>query len=161
MKWRNQMAACKTLLLEEVSQQAPDVSLIHNVPGIVKSGISRDAEGFTLSIMLGISNLLGPFIHTPPDECGERHIFLATSAMYPPNKTGAFNGVPLEKGLTVATGSNGRAGSGIYSIDNKSNSSPPRVVEVLASHRENGTGKKVWDSIVGDFKRITGKEVSL
>jgi hypothetical protein len=161
MKRRNQLAAIQTLSLEEIARREPGLSFIHNVPGIVKSNISRDAEGFGLSIMIGITNLLGPLIQTPPDECGERHVFLSTSAMYPPEKTSALDGVPVEKGMAIARGSNGRAGSGIYSVDNKNNSSPPKVELVLASHRDNGTAKKVWDFIVGDFKRVTGVEAAL
>jgi NAD(P)-dependent dehydrogenase (short-subunit alcohol dehydrogenase family) len=160
MKWRNQLAACQTLLLEQVAQREPNVSFIHNVPGIVKSAIGRDAEGFGLSIMLGITNILGPLIQTPPDECGKRHVFLATSAMYPPNKTGTLDGVPLQRGLNMAKGTNGSTGSGVYSVDNNNNSSPTRVETVLALHRNTGTDKIVWDSVVGDFKRITGVEVA-
>ncbi|KAF2673197.1 putative short-chain dehydrogenases/reductase [Microthyrium microscopicum] len=158
-KWRDQAAACMTLLLEQFARKAPTVSFVHNVPGIVKTGITRDAEGLSISIMNAVVSFLGPLIYTPPTDCGERHAFLATSAMYPPREVQANDGVPLEEDLAVARGSDGKTGSGVYTLDNKNNSSPPKVEEVLALHRSSGTGKKVWDIIVMNIQRITDVQV--
>jgi len=159
-KWRDQVASVETLLLEEAARRAPEVSFIHTAPGIVKSGIMRDAKGFGNSILITMSNLLGPLIQTPPDESGKRNIFLATSAMYAPNQgSDAVVGVPLGGKLVVARGSNGRIGSGMYTVDNKGESSSLKVEKLLAGFRENGTADKVWDYIAADFKKITGTEV--
>ena len=160
MKRRNQVASMTTLLMEEVASRAPDVSFLHDVPGIVPSGISREAQGLQLTIMLAISRLLGPLVETPPTVCGETHVFLATSARYPPSQGGDAVGVPLDAGVAVARGSDGKTGSGMYSVDNKGESSPPKVEKVLATFREDGTAKKVWDYVAADFKRITGTEVA-
>jgi len=160
MKQRNQIASMTTLLMEQVASQAPDVSFLHDVPGIVASGIGREAQGLQLTIMLAISNFLGPLVQTPPTVCGETHVFLATSARYPPSQSGDAAGVPLDGRVAVARGSDGKTGSGMYSVDNKGESSPPRVEELLATFREDGTAKKVWDYIAADLKRITGTEVA-
>lgn len=160
IKWRDQVSSVETLLLEEAARRAPEVSFIHTVPGIVKGGITRDAKGLRTAILITISNLLGPLIQTPPDECGERHIFLATSAMYAPGQSGnAVVGVPLDNKLVVARGSNGNIGSGMYTVDNKGESSSLKVERLLAEFRENGTADKVWDYVAADFKKITGTEV--
>ncbi|KAJ9156210.1 putative Short-chain dehydrogenases/reductase [Pleurostoma richardsiae] len=162
IKWRNQAASVQTLLLEEAARRAPDVSFVHDAPGVVKGGISRDAQGIRMAITLAISSLLRPLIETPPAECGQYHLFFATSARFTPRE-GAVDatGVPLEEGLDVAKGSDGQAGSGIYTIDNRGESAPPKVYQLLAEMRENGTAEKVWDYVSADFKRITGTEFAL
>ncbi|KAH8886055.1 hypothetical protein GQ53DRAFT_769646 [Thozetella sp. PMI_491] len=137
-KWRDQVASEETLLLEEAARRAPDVSFIHTLPGVVRSGITRDAEGLGMGIVIRISRLLGPLIETPPAECGERHAFLATSAR----------------------GSDGEMGSGTYTVDVKGESSPLKVERILATLRQDGTAQKVWDYIEGDFKRITGTTIA-
>lgn len=161
MKMRNHFAACQTLLLEQLAHRAPNVSFVHTLPGIVKSGISRAAEGVMLNVIIVVSRPLGFFLGTPPDECGERHVFTATSAVYA-RKTGGTEvlGVPLVGNLEVARGTDGHLGSGVYSVDNrKSEVASPKVEQVLAQYRGDGTAQKVWDYVMTDFERITGVEM--
>ena len=142
-----------------MARRAPDVSFIHAMPGLVPSGITRDAEGFGMAVRVAISKIiLQPFFQTPPAECGERHVFLATSARYPPGQGGASHaGVPADAVvLSIARGSDGRAGSGMYSIGNKGESAPPHVEKVLAGLRADGTGTKVWEYLAIELTRITG-----
>lgn len=161
-KWRDQLASVQTLLLQEASRRAPNVGFIHTVPGVVKSGITRDAEGLRMKLLIAVTGLLGSLIQTSPDECAERHLFFATSAMYPSSQGDtALAGVPIGHKLSLARGINGQPGSGIYSLDNKGGSAPPRVEELLSQFREDGTAKRVWEYAMADFKRITGVERSL
>ncbi|KAI1374106.1 putative short-chain dehydrogenases/reductase [Hypoxylon crocopeplum] len=161
-KWRDQVASVQSLLLGEAVRRAPSVSFVHTVPGLVKSSIARDAEGLGMSILIGISRLvLEPLLQTPSLECGERHLFLATSAMYVPGQDSATAaGVSLEGPLSTARGSDGQTGSGMYSVDNKGESASHKVETLLAKFRKDGTAEKVWDYIMRDFKRITGTEVA-
>jgi hypothetical protein len=161
-KWRNQAASVATLLLEETARRAPNISFIHTVPGIVKSGIQRDAEGLGMSIRIGVANLLMPLIQTPPAECGERHLFFATSARYLSYQNGEnIEGVPFEGHGEVARGTNGKKGSGMYSMDNKNESASVKVQGLLAEFRNDGTAAKVWNYITANLKRITGTDVAL
>jgi hypothetical protein len=160
IKWRNQIASCQTLLLEEAARRAPEVSFIHNVPGIVKGGIMRQPEGVRLAVIIAISSLFESFVQTPPDECGERHLMLATSAMYPPGKdTVGVVGVPVVEDLAVARGSNGKVGSGMYSVNHKGESAPPKIETLLAKFRQDGTAEKVLEHVVGVTKKLTGTDV--
>lgn len=162
LPWRNQIASIQTLLLEEMAKRAPEVSFIHTVPGVVKSGILRDAEGTGMAIRIAISKLLMPLIATSPAESGERHAFVATSAVYPPGQQTSTSciGVPLQ-GLMTARGTDGKEGSGVYSISNKCEVASQKVEELLATFRKDGTAKKVWDYFAADFKRIMGVDVPL
>jgi hypothetical protein len=163
LPWRNQLASIQTLLLEEMAKRAPEVSFVHTVPGVVKSGILRDAEGTGMAIRIAISKLLMPLIGTSPAESGERHAFVATSAVYPPGQQSgeSYAGVPLQGSLTTARGTDGKPGSGVYSISNKCEVASPKVEELLATFRKNGTAKKVWNYFAADFERITGVDLPL
>lgn len=110
-----------------------------------------------MTVVKGLFALLGPFVYMPIQECGERHLFLATSAMYPARTGGnTAAGVPLVDGITVARGTDGNAGSGVYSIDEQGESAGPKVEELLANFRKEGMAERVWDHTEGEFKRITG-----
>ncbi|EED19239.1 oxidoreductase (Msc7), putative [Talaromyces stipitatus ATCC 10500] len=65
-------------------------------------------------------------------------------------------GVPLQGNLTTARGTDGKTGSGMYSINNKCEVASPRVEELLATFRKDGTAQRVWEYFAADFKRITG-----
>ncbi|KAI0805559.1 putative short-chain dehydrogenases/reductase [Xylaria sp. FL0064] len=163
-QWRDQIAAIGTLTLEEARRRyTPDVAFVHTVPGVVESGIMRDLKPtLRLSIIIGISRLLAPFINVPPAESGERHVFAATSAAFAPGQDAAghagvsLDGLPLE----ICRGTDGKAGSGVYSLSPKDDPAPPKVEELLRRYREDGTAGKVWDHIAADFKKITGREVA-
>ncbi|TGJ83409.1 hypothetical protein E0Z10_g5351 [Xylaria hypoxylon] len=159
---RDQVASIGTLMLEEAQRRASDVAFIHTVPGVVESGIMRDVQPtLGISIIIGLSRLLRPFISVPPTECGERHVFAATSAAFPPGQGTSYAGVPLG-GISLKTsrGTNGRTGSGVYSLSQKDEPASSNVEELLRRFREDGTAKIIWDSVAADFKRITGPEVA-
>lgn len=157
MKWRDQLASVMTLSLETIAQRAPNISFIHTVPGAVESGISRDAEGFSLKLMLLVSRVFLPFIATPPAECGERHTFAATSALYPPGKANSNTlGVDLADEPVVATGSTGKAGSGTYSVGVKNENAPEKVFTQLKQLRDDGTAAKVWEYLTESYLEILG-----
>ncbi|KAH8658220.1 putative short-chain dehydrogenases/reductase [Xylariales sp. PMI_506] len=174
LKWRNQTAALQSLLLERVSREnatQSGITLIHAFPGLVKSGITRDARGFQAFTSKLMTLLLSPLIATPPAESGERHLFLATSARYPPLGSAGEGSLPAGvlagvqqpsttngSSIDIARGSDGQVGSGLYSIDHKGESASPRVEQVLARYLEDGTSDKVWDYIMSDMKNISGSE---
>ncbi|KAF2656365.1 putative short-chain dehydrogenases/reductase [Lophiostoma macrostomum CBS 122681] len=161
-KQRDQMASIQTLLLEEAGRRAPDVSFVHDVPGVVKGGIMREMEpNFRLRIIVAVAGLLGRWIETSSEECGERHVFFATSARYaPPQVDEMVKGVPIKAEVEMARGSDGTLGGGVYTVDQKGESSGPKVESLLDQFRKDGTKEKVWKYVVGDFTKITGAEIA-
>lgn len=131
---------------EELAKTNPKTSFIHSSPGIVKTQI---AAGF------------GPVIHTalnifvavikpwtiPLQESGERHLFQATSNMYPPSA------IAQE---TAVAGSNGVKGSGGYLLG--SDGVPNGAVAMLEIHRSQGVGGKIWQHTLNVFEKVCGKE---
>ncbi|CAK7200907.1 hypothetical protein SEUCBS139899_003607 [Sporothrix eucalyptigena] len=159
---RDQFASAQTLLLEKIQEKIPGaeaVGYVHDVPGVVQSGITRDAEGFGMKALIAVTTLLGPLIRTPIDECAEMHLFYATSARYAAGSgKGTADGVPLQGGVEVARGTIGKTGSGVYSINTRGEPGPPRVDEVLTGLRGDGTANKLWEIIMAESKKVTGSE---
>jgi hypothetical protein len=48
----------------------------------------------------------------------------------------------------------------VYSIDQFNESAGPKVEELLANFRKDGTAEKVWKDTADEFKRITGQEAA-
>lgn len=156
---RGHGASLVTATLEAVAKQAPTVTFVHNFPGAVKSGLARRGQGAAVFAINAVCNVLAPFVFMSPIECGERHVFLATSARYPASIADASSGIPLADALVVAKGINGVEGSGIYSIESDGESAGPKVIELMAKYREDGTAEKVWKDVQEQFVRITGQEM--
>ena len=143
-----------TLALEAVAQNAPNVSFVHNHPGAVKTNFGSDVKGLTFTVLRAIWNVIGPLVTTPIDEVGEREVFFATSARFPDR--GESGGVPLPGGVAVTRGTDGKSGSGVYSISNDGESAPPKVEQLLSHLRKDGIVQQVWSHVEEEFVRITG-----
>ncbi len=156
MAQRGHAASIAILSLESLAKKAPDVSFIHDFPGPLKSGIARGTYG-ALFFVKAVSAIMGPFFRTPLVDCGDFHVFLATSARYPASMSeDAASVVPLAGGVTIARGTDGKSGSGIYSINQYRKSAEPKVEELLAQFRREKMAEKVWGHIEDEFDRITG-----
>ncbi|KAI9806453.1 MAG: hypothetical protein M1833_003640 [Piccolia ochrophora] len=156
---RGHLSSMVTLSLEMLARKAPDVAFIHSFPGSVKTNLANNTTGLMWTLAKAVSKLLGPLIYIPAQECGERQLFLATSAKYPAGESAgrdASSGVPLAGGVSVARGNSGEDGSGVYSTRSDGGSAGPKVEELLAQLRKEGVLEKVWEHTEGEFVRITG-----
>ncbi|PPR06435.1 hypothetical protein CVT26_006474 [Gymnopilus dilepis] len=157
LKVRGHFASIITLSLEVLAKQAPEVTFIHDYPGSVKTGIAREANALVVFMMGIVGAIAGSWMFIPHEESGERHLFLATSAKYPP-KAGSTesHGVPLADDQIVTRGTTGEAGSGVYAVDWDCNSASLKVKQLLVQLREEGLVEKLWQHTEEEFKRITG-----
>lgn len=151
---RGHAASLVTLGLEGLAKQAPDVSFIHGFPGAVKSNIARDLKGLPYLMITGVYKVIGRWVNVPVEECGERHLFLATSAKYA-SRRGEADGLALGEGVSVVRGTDGKVGSGVYSIQQNCESAVLEVETLLAGFRKEGLVEKVWKHTESEFKRIT------
>ncbi|KAH8900401.1 NAD(P)-binding protein [Thozetella sp. PMI_491] len=140
---REHLTTLVTLGLEALARTAPEVSIVNDYPGTVKTPLLDNVPPEALE---GLE-------FVPIEESGERHVYLATSARYP-SVTSSETAVPLGDGINVAVGSNGKAGSGVYSIGKDCESASPEVIEKLAGLREQGMVDEVWNHTEAEFKRI-------
>lgn len=146
---RDHAASITTLSLESHHQAYPQVSFIHNFPGVIKSGIARGTSPL-LAVFRLFSSIFGGLIYMPTEEAGDRHLFLATSARYSAGQDDATGGVPLSSPIILARGTNGETGSGVYSIDASGESASPAVEQALAGLRRDGMVEKVMTVIEAD-----------
>ncbi|KAI1133093.1 NAD(P)-binding protein [Nemania abortiva] len=144
-KLRGHLTSLVTLGLESVAQAAPDVSFIHDYPGTVQTKLTDylpEEVARTLEFM-------------PLDESGERQLYIATSAMFPPADGLDIVGVPLGHGVEVAVGTSGAAGSGMYSVGADCESASSIVIELLGNMRRDGLVQEVRRHTDSEFRRIT------
>lgn len=137
-------ASITTLALESHHKTAPEVSFVHNFPGALESGIARGSIGGLMRVLKTIWAILGPLVHIPLVEAGNRHLFLCTSARFSAGPQDTTAGVRI-KGLALAKGTDSQIGSGVYSID--ANGESAKVEKLLAQFRSQGMVEQVWEKI--------------
>lgn len=120
-------------------------------------------EGFAGVVIRAYIYVLGRWVCVPIKETGERQLYLATSARYPPvnGDSGRDFAVPLGDEVDMAQGTTGGVGSGVYSVGWNGESSSPAVWKLLAGLREKGMVEEVWRHTQSEFKRITKQDEGL
>lgn len=151
-----------TVAFEALGKKAPDVSFVHAFPGAVKTNYARKGQGAMAYTIRQLFRVMMMFMSVVPiPECGERFTFIMTSAKYPARTPAeGTSGLALMDGVEVATGTDGKAGSGVYSVDQNGESYGVKMEEVMAILRKEGALEKVWNDLEGEWKRITGLAVA-
>ena len=149
---RDHAASVTTLSLEAHHRDNPSVSYIHNFPGVVRGGIARGTSGALMTAFKALFRILGPIIYMASDEAGDRHLFLCTSARYAAGTSDSTAGVPLSDDVVAARGTDGKAASGVYSIDYLGESAKPSVEQTLAGLRRDGMVETVENTIKADIQ---------
>ncbi|CAL5868777.1 uncharacterized protein PFLUO_LOCUS3004 [Penicillium psychrofluorescens] len=152
---RAHIVSMTDLALEALAQRTPEVSFVHDYPGTVKTDLGKNADSILVSILFSMISLFGWLFCVPIKECGERHLFLATSAKYPALANKPVKVVPLSGDVQIAMGTDGESGSGVYSVDWDGEGTPAKVVGILGELRQQGMGTQVWEHTIAEFKRIT------
>ncbi|KAH6667629.1 hypothetical protein B0J14DRAFT_602708 [Halenospora varia] len=132
-----------TLGLEAVAKTAPDVSFVHDYPGTVKTPL---LDGMP-------EEMLKNLVFVPLEECGERHVYLATSGRFPPMK-GKCTMISSEDESDAALGTTGEVGSGVYSVGADCDSASIEVQKLLAGFREKGLVEEVCRHTESEFERF-------
>ncbi|THY62930.1 hypothetical protein D6C97_03076 [Aureobasidium pullulans] len=152
---RDHAASITTLSLESHHKDNPNVSFVHNFPGVIKSGITRGTSGVVLTALKAVVRIFGSLFYMPAEEAGDRHVFLSTSARYSAGEKDEAAGVPLSVApdLSFARGTDGKLASGVYSINASGESAGEKVENALASLRSRGMTQKVMDTIDTDIEK--------
>ncbi|OBW65506.1 MAG: Uncharacterized protein AUREO_044210 [Aureobasidium pullulans] len=152
---RDHAASITTLSLESHHKDNPNVSFVHNFPGVIKSGITRGTSGVVLTALKAVVRIFGSLFYMPAEEAGDRHVFLSTSARYSAGEKDEAAGVPLSVApdLSIARGTDGKLASGVYSNNASGESAGEKVEDALASLRSRGMTGKVMDTINTDIEK--------
>lgn len=155
MKMRQHLITVITLSMEALAKFAPEVSFIHDYPGTVKTPLLDHNLGIISVVLRVFIFLFGWYVCVPLEECGERHLFMATSARYVPKLGGeGADGVKLGSG-DVFKGSNEEVGSGVYSVKSDCESTSAASLKLLVEYRAQGLVEDVWKHVDGEFRRIS------
>ena len=154
---RGHICTLVSLGLESIAKTAPEVTFIHDDPGAVKTSLLDRMEGVVGVLMRAYISIVGYWICVPIEECGERQLYLATSARYPPASVGSdgSSGVALGRGVEVAEGTTGEIGSGVYSIKWDGTIASPAVQKLLASYRDEAMVEDIARHTKSEFDRVT------
>ena len=147
--------------MEELASKYPSITFIHVYPGFVDTGavdkILQTAPGLWAWPAWLVRWMLVPVINlfaTTVEEAGERGLFLATSARYPPaDPTGEGFMVLPPKGVDIAKSSNEKdgKGNGVYRLDSYGESAPETTA--LANFRKERPGERIWECTEAVWKR--------
>ena len=138
-----------SLAFEEMAKRDPTVSFVHAFPGGVKTGFLRDG-GFAIRAAAQVAATVFARWMIGIEESGERHLYAATSAAYPP-ESGEKRGVEIGNGKVLA-GSAGETGSGAYLIgaDGEFRANE----KVLKEMRAKDAGAKIWAHTMKMFEDV-------
>lgn len=161
-----------TLFLTELAARYPSISCLHAFPGLVITGaFDRLVEDWVFPLPFLFVRVVLPLVKLftlSLQESGQRHLFHATSARYPPRKcrdrpvdvkgttTGvnSAKGVPLPTGVQVARGEDGREGSGCYLLAWDGETVGDE--KLLGNYRQREMGKRIWEHTLEVFERVLG-----
>lgn len=135
-----------SLAAYELAKANPGISFIHTYPGVVKTNIAQGFGPVLRFIMNGALAVFSPFM-VALGESGERHLYAATSNVYPPS---------AKANESAVTGIDGVKGSGAYRLNRDGD-----IVGkdgILKEYRSQGVGKKIWDHTLEVFEKVCGKE---
>jgi hypothetical protein len=141
------------LMVEQYAAREPGTTFIHTSPGVVNTGVARELPAWARIPLKMFLPVLSPFM-VSHDETGERHLFMATSGMYPPLKPAEASaaGVSPQKGVEVVKGSSGQVGSGGYLLSYRGEATGKQ--KLLAEYRKKRIAETVWEHTAGVFERV-------
>jgi len=144
-----------SVITEELAKREPGISFIHSSPGIVNTGIARELPTWARLPLKVLVPLFSP-LTVSAEETGARHLFTATSSLYPPQKPNGEDplakGVPAPSGLKAFKGVDGKEGSGGYNVNWNNEITGKQTL--LKEYHEKGVGQIVWEHTIGIFDRV-------
>lgn len=156
---RGHLATLISLNHEALAARAPDVSFIQVFPGAVKTALFDRMSGLLRVVMRAFINLTGKWLSVPIQESGERNVFFSTSAGFPARDGAGKDGVSLVEGVGVTRGTDGKIGSGVYSVDYDGTEAGQKVIDLLERYRTEGMVERVGKHVQAEIERITGTEL--
>ncbi|PYH92071.1 hypothetical protein BO71DRAFT_400854 [Aspergillus ellipticus CBS 707.79] len=151
---RSHMLYMHTWFMETLAEQhRGKLGLVHIFPGLVLGPAFENPElplWFRRVWRWFFAPILGPLLSVPPTECGDRMLSLA-SPRYPPRGTDSS-----ENPDKVAKGTDGKPGSGAYSLTRKGEASSNKAYEKI---NQDEMRKKIWDHTMKAFETIKAGEV--
>lgn len=134
--------------MKHLASQYPQVSFIHSFPGVVRTSLDRHFGTVTKYAFSALLLLFKPW-EIPFKESGERHLYAASSPLFPPKKY-------QDSTLDAAEGSEGYKGSGSYRLNQHGLTySSSKIMQI---YRQDGTRNMIWKHTQDTFAKIFGAQ---
>ncbi|KAE8452572.1 hypothetical protein EG329_013831 [Mollisiaceae sp. DMI_Dod_QoI] len=151
----NHTIVMNDFMAEQFAAKEPNITFMHTFPSIVNTGIARELPFWARGAVKLLMPVFG-FLTVGADETGQRQLFHATSGMYPPakpvNSSSVAAGIPLPTGMAIATGSDGKVGSGGYIVN--WNGDITGKAKLLNDYRAKGVAETIFEHTMGIFQRV-------
>ncbi|KAF3762443.1 NAD(P)-binding protein [Cryphonectria parasitica EP155] len=142
-----------TLSMEQLHKENPHVSFVHAYPGLVRTGIFS-TEHFGGVFKFVVNRLLIPTIGRvlffSSEEAGERLVYTAFSPSFGTGEGAAA--ATAGKEVALALGSDGKVGSGVYTVNDKQEA--VTNAQVLDKLRSEGLDAKILEHTREEIKRV-------
>ncbi|KAI1456824.1 NAD(P)-binding protein [Annulohypoxylon moriforme] len=144
------------VFMEELARRNPGrLALCHYYPGYVPTNIA-DSSNFPWYLKFLMKYIVTPLswpFWVPLEECGQRVLFMASSARFPARESeGAETATVKVKGVEAAVGIDGKIGSGAYLVNKDDDTfGKEKKYEEL---RANGTAEKIYQHTMAVFAEI-------
>ncbi len=153
---RSHMCYMHALFFEALSQQHPGkLSLIHIFPGLVPGPGYHNPElplWFKILFHYIVVPLFGRWILVKPEESGQRMLSLAAGQHPPGRASASVAETSTQQEKDPVTGTDGKPGSGVYSLTwNGESNYPAKKYETLDKEE---LRKKVWEHTTEAFRVI-------
>lgn len=150
-----------TLALESLADEAPTVSFVNDFPGAVLTPLFDGIPGWygvATRMWARVLWLFQRWVCVPIEECGERHVFLGTSAKYTPGE-GRAVGVGLV-GDIEASHATENVRRSVYSVGWDCEGPGEHVMGLLEELRNESVKEIVWRHTNEQFERVrSGKKL--
>ena len=145
----------KTLFFQRLTREHPGkISFVHVYPGLVLGpGFYRDTPKWLQIIWRWLGEPLGKLFSTPPDEAGERVLYLATKKY----EAASINDAQQSTSREVPIGTDGRIGSGAYAVNIKGEVVPTQ--KAYAKYEGQDLEGKIWSHTQRAFGEIEAGRV--
>lgn len=131
---------------EEAAKKHARTAFVHAFPGGVKTGFFKESGAITKLGAKLLTTLASPWM-TDITESGERHLYAATSGVYPARENDG--GVEIGR-ESIKKGSDGEVGNGAYLLgsDGERRANDKGLQEL----RGRGAGKTIWQHTMQIFQ---------
>lgn len=130
-----------SLMVGEFASRYPSTTFIHTYPGIVKSGISREAGPIVGRFVRAVMFLGRPWM-VGEQESGERHLYVATSDVFPSSS--------MARGQSRVDSVESTRGAYLVNWDG----SEVGNRRLLDEYHTSGVGRQVWDHTEDMFQTV-------
>lgn len=146
----NVAATYTTSFLEALHARNPKISFVHLFPGLTKTKLWNNSDHFAawqrFLINWIVFPLISPFLFSTAQVSGQRALFAATNGRFRALKPGMD-----PQGTLMAEGSDGKKGSGVYTVNQSTEG--VHADKVLAPLRQQGMVERIWDFTWEEFRR--------